>query len=203
VRIFVCIGIPEPDVGVPRRDVDRGVDVHDVPVAHVAEDHLQLRELHDQLLDAPGEREDRVPTVDERWHLELEEQLRDRMHDRVVRVIGVEQWMHLHPEELPVREELARLVRAALDPRVRPVQSPGVRDVLNQVADERVVGMEDDAGRIAPFGEQLYEAVSVHADVEEWEVAHVHVRVDDLRGRDLVDHWTVRYGSCRLLTTHS
>jgi hypothetical protein len=100
----------------------------------VAQDHLQLRELHDQLLDTPGEREDRVPAVDERGHVELHQQLCDRMHDRVIGVIRVEQWVHLHPEELRVREELARLVRAALDARVRPVQRPGVRDAVHQVA---------------------------------------------------------------------
>ena len=40
--------------------------------------------------------------------------------DRVVRVVTVDQRVKLHPQELRVLEELARLVGAPRDARIRP-----------------------------------------------------------------------------------
>ena len=154
LRVHRHPGRLEVDVRVALGDVDRTVDVDDVPMPHVAEHEPQLGELDRQLLDAPGQGEDRMPAVDQHGHPALDQQRGERMDARVVGVIAVEQRVQLHPEELRVLEELGRLLRVAGLARVRPVQRPRVRHPLDDPAGERVVRVKDDPGLVVELLEQ-------------------------------------------------
>ena len=145
LRVHRHPGGLEIHVRVPQGDLDRPVDVDDVAVPHVAEDHLGLREVHGQLLDAPGQGEDRVAAVDQHRIAAGEEELDQRMDGLVVRVVAVEQRMHLHAEELGMVEEALGLLEVARHPRVRPDEPVQARDRLDHLGDVRVVRVEDDA----------------------------------------------------------
>ena len=77
--------------GVAGSDVDGGVDVDDVAVAHVAHHDLHARKRDRKLLDRPGQSEDRMAGMDQnREPSTLEKQIHERVYRRVVGVIAVD-----------------------------------------------------------------------------------------------------------------
>src|SRR3990172_4301548 len=120
-----------------------------------------------------------MPAVDDHGEPALDEELVERVYGGVVRVVAVEEGVELRPEELRVLEEARGLLEEARQPRVRPDERVGALDGLDDAAHVVVVRVKDEALAVLVLAHEPHEPVPVERDVEEREVAHVHVRVED------------------------
>lgn len=145
------------------------------------EDELGLGVLNGELLDAPRQREDRVTAVDERRVITPDQLFDERMDRGVVGVIGIEQRMHLHAEELRVIEQLHGLLEEPRDARIGPHEAVRAGDGLDDLPDILIVRMEHHPGAQSELLHRRCQLLSGHPHVEEREIAHVHMGVDDRR----------------------
>jgi hypothetical protein len=120
-----------------------------------------------------------MTAVDQDGHVPLDEQLVERVHHRVVRMVAVEERMELHAEETRVIEKRCRLLDEPSDARVRPDEPVGAGNGLDDLPHIGVVRMEDQPAVDALRLHEVDQAVPVEPHVEERELSHVHVRVED------------------------